>query len=644
MFVFYLLPPSFFGSRPHTGEHLGKWEELTSDQVILGWVRGVSFDLIAPLPQPPVEVKYNLKPPEQQILNRLLLDLKSTGIIVPCANPQFLAGLFLREKSGGGHRLIVDLSPLNTRIQYVHFQMEGLDQALDLLQEGDFMSKTDLSQAYYSLPMDPAMQPLLAFQWGTEYYMFTRMCFGLCLAPRVFTKVLKPVVKWIRRQGARLIAYLDDLWLTHHSQQTCNHLTQLLRVKLHELGFIVNRDKSTTQAVQSLEFLGMTLCSKSMTVAIPQTKRDKIGKLIREIRRRGLASTRAMASLIGKLEALRPAFQMAPLYLRELQRWQIINHENNVLAPLSNHKRQLPLSVLEALRFWEKLLPHIHPREIIVYRGQILRVTSDASLSGWGAVVDNLAIHGSWSPQEKRRSINELELLAIERALTSFPQRLQSRNVLLLGDNTTSLSYIYKMGGTKSATMTNIAIRIWEFVLNQNINLEVEHIRGICNTQADLLSRLGDRSETTEWRLNTRVFQYLNHMWGPLLRDLFASPTNTQLPNFISWKENHTQMNAFHYQWKSGDYAFPPFSLVGKVLNKVRADQCQILLIAPRWEAQSWYPLLQSMLYGHPIPLHFTRHLLQDARGNSHPLGKTLNLTAWPITGIVYNSKVFLKM
>jgi len=51
--------------------------------------------------------------------------------------------------------------------------------------------------------------------------------------------------------------------------------------------------------------------------------------------------------------------------------------------------------------------------------------------------------------------------------------------------------------------------------------------------------------------------------------------------------------NTFHLSWKDLEgYAFPPFSLIGKCLQKVRQEQSTIVLVAPLWQNQTWYPML----------------------------------------------------
>ena len=77
--------------------------------------------------------------------------------------------------------------------------MEGLHILLELLQAGDWMVKMDLKDAYLQIPIHPTHQPLLTFQWKDKYYKFIYLPFGLSAAPRVFTKVLKPVAGFLRR-------------------------------------------------------------------------------------------------------------------------------------------------------------------------------------------------------------------------------------------------------------------------------------------------------------------------------------------------------------------------------------------------------------------------------------------------------------
>lgn len=70
------------------------------------------------------------------------------------------------------------------------------------------------------------------------------MAFGLVLAPRVFTKLLKVVVSFLRKQGMRLVIYLDDMLLLNELKEGVNSNTKITLEFLQFLGFIINWEKS----------------------------------------------------------------------------------------------------------------------------------------------------------------------------------------------------------------------------------------------------------------------------------------------------------------------------------------------------------------------------------------------------------------
>ncbi|MCP4493510.1 MAG: hypothetical protein GY820_40335 [Gammaproteobacteria bacterium] len=104
------------------------------------------------------------------------------------------------------------------------------------------------------------------------------------------------------------------------------------------------------------------------------------------------------------------------------------------------------------------------------------------------------------------------------KGLQTFASCLQGRNVIICGDITTSLAYICKMRGTRSLIMPGMTVNIWELAQKYHINLIVEHVPGELNQEADHLSCLfqSDKTETTEWQLNTRQFNRIQSKWGSL--------------------------------------------------------------------------------------------------------------------------------
>ena len=79
---------------------------------------------------------------------------------------EFLSNLFLIDKSDGGKRPVINLSSLNSFILYQHFKIEGLYLLKDLLQEGDYMCKIDLTDAYFTIPINQKVQEIPQDQMG----------------------------------------------------------------------------------------------------------------------------------------------------------------------------------------------------------------------------------------------------------------------------------------------------------------------------------------------------------------------------------------------------------------------------------------------------------------------------------------------
>uniref|UniRef100_A0A1B0GPT1 Tyr recombinase domain-containing protein n=1 Tax=Phlebotomus papatasi TaxID=29031 RepID=A0A1B0GPT1_PHLPP len=63
-------------------------------------------------------------------------------------------------------------------------------------------------------------------------------------------------------------------------------------------------------------------------------------------------------------------------------------------------------------------------------------------------------------------------------------------------------------------------------------------------------------------------------------------------------------VDAFTISWKDHFfYAFPPFALIFKVLQKIEHDNCMGIVIVPDWSTQPWYPIFQSLLISDPLYL-----------------------------------------
>ena len=74
--------------------------------------------------------------------------------------------------------------------------------------------------------------------------------------PRLFTKIMKPVVASLRSQGVHLIIYLDDILILASLIETLNRHKKLAISLLESLGFLINYDKSNLTPSQQICVLG----------------------------------------------------------------------------------------------------------------------------------------------------------------------------------------------------------------------------------------------------------------------------------------------------------------------------------------------------------------------------------------------------
>ena len=94
------------------------------------------------------------------------------------------------------------------------------------------------------VPVAPKSRCFLVFIFDGKIYRFKVMHYGLNSAPRIFTKLLKPILRLLRCQGMLLIIYLDDILLIAPTAELCLAQGKLLMKLLQDLGFLVNMNKS----------------------------------------------------------------------------------------------------------------------------------------------------------------------------------------------------------------------------------------------------------------------------------------------------------------------------------------------------------------------------------------------------------------
>ncbi|XP_033214398.1 uncharacterized protein LOC117171315 [Belonocnema kinseyi] len=440
----------------------------------------------------------------------LISQLKLKGAVEECSpsNDQFISSFFLLPKPDGSLKFILNLKDLNEFIQTEHFKLEDYRTAVSLV------------------------------------YQFTCLPFGPCTAPQVFTKLMKPVVSYLRRLGYSSALYLDDFLLFGDTYQDCEVNLKTTKELLESLGFIINLKKSHLNPEQRCKFLGFIYNSKSMTLELPSEKRSHIHKQLEIFSKLLQCRIRVFAQFLGSIVACCPAIKYSWVYTKDLERQRFLalreNGENyDVLMTVRFNPSDL--------KWWQSsILSGNNSIKGLVFRSAIF---SDASKSGWGAVCNNQKDSGFWSMSERKLHINFLELKAAFFGLKSLAKNFRNGEILLRIDNTTAVSYINRMGGVQYKDLNKISKEIWQWCEERNISIFASYISSKDNFEADAESR--QLEPETEFERSIPAFNKIVKTSRKPEIDLFASRTNSKCIRYISWKRDpgSEAIDAFTLDW-----------------------------------------------------------------------------------------------
>ena len=264
---------------------------------------------------------YNPSSTKGVALEEVTLGLITKGAVelAPLPSPGFYSRLFVVWKTSGSWRPVIDLLPLNRFVDVSHFQMETIQSVLLSVRQGDWMASIDLREAYLQVPVHLDSRPFLRFLSYGHVYQFKALCFGLYMAPQVFTRVMAPVSVILHLMGIRMRRYLDD-WLVQSSFR--ESLLQDLRVVLdlcRELGIVVNPEKSNLVPSQVVQYLWVIIDTQSFVASLSPDRVSRLLSTAGEFQSSASPPASVWLSLLGMLSSMAHLVPGSRLRMRSLQ-------------------------------------------------------------------------------------------------------------------------------------------------------------------------------------------------------------------------------------------------------------------------------------------------------------------------------------
>ena len=515
------------------------------------------------------------------------------------------------------------------------------NSVLSSIQKGDYAFKIDLQDAYFHVPIHPSSRKYLRFAFENKVYQFQVLPFGLNTAPQVFTRLGHTVTGYMHRQGISVIPYQDD-WLIHHPDRKVllRHQAELMNT-LDLVGFVLNRKKSELDLTQDIQFLRIRLRLDLGEASLPESNAWEIVARAPSI----LPPCSILHSSVpanGVCHSTGPQvfIPLGRLYPRPLQRHF---HSLGLTDRFTPPRRSDPLVLANLLRRWQDPCFLTSGIPLRMFQAEFM-IFTDASTQGWGAHMGDSQISGTWTHTDRKLHISCLELKAVFHALQHWAQVLQGHQVMIATDNSTVVSYINKQGGTHSPTLLRLTVELLLWLEAQNIIVRARHIPGCLNVIADHLSR-PNQPIPTEWALHPEIVRRVFRVWGTPEVDMFATVSNSHLPRFMSPipEPRALAVDALSQDWQGRSmYMFPPFPLLSKVIQKLRSTQAaEVVLIAPWWPSQSWFPHLLRLCVEHPLVLPYRQDLLSQQDQKYVSDRKSYHLHAWRFSCDTTKQQVF---
>ena len=595
------------------------------------WVNNVvEFGYRIPLKYKPTQWKIPSNPPVSESANEVLklealeLKLKQAVRVVDHVKEEYISSYFAvpKVRSPGKFRPILNLKYFNKCVKKYRFTMEHLRTVREWIRPGAWCVGLDLKDAYPHIPIHCESRKYLRFTWLDELLEWVTLPFGLTCSPRVLTKVIKPIIAFLRSTWNILISiYMDDMIVQGKSEQEVIFHAQLVMLTFMALGWSFNFKKCSLIPSQNITHLGFDIDTVSMTISCPK---DKILRLQEKCQTALLSrclSVHDLERLLGTMESVRPSTPLAALHYRSIQKQLLCSKMGK-----RNPKKvvQLNRKSVAELKWWTSTSGFAANSSSFISEQQpSVHIWTDANLIMGGARNSRGKFtQRSWSSNELdvNPHINLLEIRAAREGIDKLA--VEGDKVRLHIDNITACSYIRKQGGTRSSNLSDEACLLWEEALARNILILTPHwLSSKDNIEADFLSR--NKLNQWEFYIRPSLFEYiLRELQVYPTLDAFASRSTTQLERYMSWfpDSQAVAQDALLHQWDEITYLFPPVPLMLKVLRLVREQGISAVLVCPQWPTALWWPSVVEMMVGAPLPLpYYKEALVMVGKGNLQP-------------------------
>lgn len=438
------------------------------------------------------------------IFKRVVVEGSCIGPFNVIATAYFRASpLFTVPKDKSKLRVIHNLSSpqgrsINTFIDKRFFNMmcvriESAIAAVLRVGKGALMFKRDWHQAYRNIHIWPGDFELCGFEFRRQYFMDTRLAFGLSSSAYIFCRY-SDQAEWIFVNLYDLpytAHYFDDHFFACFPDGEGPLKYQRSQVEprankaFSDLGIPRQEDKEKPPSTV-MDYVGYELDSEHMCVRLSSVKLQRVLDAVEHLLREGMVEVKSVEETNGLLNWVTVVVRPGRPFVARLYR--LIGYAKNKSLTRMRMEGETRLDLL----WWKRFLPQYNGRSFFLEQewSEAEQMDLEVDASGWGA-------GGFWGrrwfsyqfkPEWARKSIAVREMIALFLACKAWDHLWTKKKITFKSDNTAVVFSINKMRA-KNELLLKFIRELNLLQALHNFEVRVRWIPGADNRLADHLSR-----------------------------------------------------------------------------------------------------------------------------------------------------------
>jgi hypothetical protein len=413
----------------------------------------------------------------------------------------------------GKRRACVDMRYTNSYLADYEFTQETLNKHVaQIVKRGMLMITTDVAKAYYQVPLHKDSQKYCAWWHDGKWVIPTVLVFGLSVAPFVFTKIMRAVLRFMRSMLIHGTNCIDDnLWAEYAGRM--DEVKAVVQLVFGQLGWGFN-EKCVFEASTTVLYNGMWVDSARFEIRAVQEKVDAARRLAWSLwyaaRDGEPVPLRDLQRLTGRLQSMKLALDGVAVWTRGIyadiaQELEAVNQR-----PARHHMMHLRDRALADLNFWAFRLGKQNGLPINDEGTEVhLTMHTDAGDVGWGAHTDTEKVYGELPLEVLGRSSTVRELTGLLEAAKAFGTQLEGRRVRVCMDSLPAVCNLVN-GGGPVLELNEKVHQWWVWCRQQRVTPLYRWLPREKNTKADELSKVVATAHRLTLEIEMRIRAWLD--------------------------------------------------------------------------------------------------------------------------------------